>query len=193
MIKSFIALAFLVCISVNAYPQEPFPCDDSFYQVFGDEGELLTYDLASNTFVVAPNNAGEPLNAFGYRLEDNFAYGFMDDTNLVRIGSDGTVVDLGAITGYPGGPTATGDFFNDGLLYLSPNAEFNTFYAVNVDTVSVKNIILIAGPNFFVSDIAFNPVDGLFYGVTQVAFVVGTEVPAALLITIDVVAREHSR
>ncbi|MCH7949109.1 MAG: IPTL-CTERM sorting domain-containing protein [Candidatus Dadabacteria bacterium] len=186
MIKSFITLAFLICISVNAYSQEPFPCDDSFYQVFTNQGQLITYDLASNTFVTAPNNAGDPLNAFGYRVVDDFAYGVLQDTNLARLGSDGTVVDLGAITGFPGGPTASGDFGNGGLLCLIPNTGFNTIYAVNVDTVSVENTISIAGANFFVSDIAFNPVDGLFYGVTQVADVIGTEVPAALLIAIDI-------
>jgi len=190
MIRRFIVLALLVCFSVNAHSQEPFPCDDSFYQVFGDLGELLSYDLRSNTFVVAPNNAGRPLNAFGYRVEDDFAYGLLqDNANLARLGSDGTIVDLGTITSLPVNMYANAGFSNDGLLYVYSGGhagDFNRFYAVNVDTVSVVETIDIAGPYFFTSDIAFNPIDGLFYGVSQ--FHPDAQVPPAMLLAIDVVA-----
>jgi len=169
-----IVLTLLVGFSAKVYSQVPFPCDDSFYQVFNESGQLITFDLENNTFVFAPNNAGRIINAFGYRIEDDLGYGvFTDDNSLGQIDAVGTVVDLGP---------------SDGLLYVIRNEEFNKVYAINVDTVSVENVINIEGLNFFISDMAFNPIDGLFYGVTQLTEVIGTEVPPALLITIDVVA-----
>lgn len=184
-IRSCPVLAFLVCISVNAYSQVPFECSDNFYQVFSTEGQLISYDLKTNTSVIAPNDAGSKANAFGYRNEDNLAYGiYLDTASLAQMGSDGTTNNLGVIPGFPVGNTAAGDFFKDGLLYVIYNSQLNTIYAIDVDTVTIVDIIVIPGPQFFVSDMAYNPVDGLFYGVSQ-NFLNQTDVPPGNLVTID--------
>ena len=184
-----IALAFLVCFSVNAYSQVPFPCNDDFYQIVGDNGQLLTYDLESDTVTFAPNNAGTTLNAAGIRIADGFAYGiFTDNGALARISLDGTVENLGPVAGLPADRYPTGDFANDGLLYVYSNGlngNFNRIYAINVDTISVVRTIDIAGPFFSNPDMAFNPTNGLFYGVSS-DNIPGSQVPARQLIAIDV-------
>jgi hypothetical protein len=118
MIRGFIVIAFAICFSVNAYSQVPFECDSNFHQTFGDNNELLSYDVRTNTFVVAPNSAGFMVNAFGLRVADGFAYGLNNTTpvHLFRLGSDGTVVDLGSVTDLPDDTWPSGDFKDD-LLY----------------------------------------------------------------------------
>ena len=181
-----IALAFLVCFSVNAYSQVPFECDDNFHQVFSDEGSLMSYNVLTNTFVVAPNSLGEGVNAMGYRLADNLAYGIISSTNqLVQMAADGSAVGLGGVTGLPNANYPAGDFASDGLLYVYRGlAPFlNMLFVIDVETVEVVNVINLAGPTFSVADMAFNPVDGLFYGVSSGA--VGSDVPALSLVAID--------
>ena len=49
MIRGFIVIAFAICFSVNAYSQVPFECNDQFYQVFDDQGMLISYNVLTNT------------------------------------------------------------------------------------------------------------------------------------------------
>lgn len=184
MIRGFIAIVFAVCFSVNAYSQVPFECNDQFYQVFTFQGQQLAYDLVSNTFVIAPNNAGEGYNAVGYRIADNFAYGLASTGNLLQISADGSVIDLGPVAGLAGSAQA-GDFGPDGLLYIHQNAVVPAeIVGIDVDTVTAVNFVNLSGPDVNFPDIALNPTNGLFYAVNF------SDTPGANpgdLVTIDIV------
>ncbi|GJM15020.1 MAG: hypothetical protein DHS20C13_03470 [Thermodesulfobacteriota bacterium] len=191
MLLKIILFAIFATLSTNAFGQRPFECSRLFYQVFSSEGQLLKYDIERNIFEIEPNNAGRRINATGYRQKDNFAYGVTftrDDLQLVRVSANGSVEELGTIAGLSSVPLyPVGDFGGDDLLYVNAGGTsnvFNIIHAIDVDTVEVVNSINIAGSNFGISDIAYNPVDGLFYAVTQ--NIGASQVPAQTLIAIDI-------
>lgn len=62
----------------------------------------------------------------------------------------------------------------------------NTLPVIGVDTAEVVNIINLTGLTFATPDIAFNPVDGLFYAVTAASAAFGT--PPHTLIALDIAA-----
>ncbi len=182
--KKLIVLAFLFCFSVNAYAQEPFPCDGSFYQVFGINGMSLAYNVETDISTVAPNNAGTSMNAFGYRVQDNLAYGIFTGTNeLAQLGSDGTVNNLGVVTGLPLINYPAGAISDDGFLYVYRGTDpvFNMIFVIDIDAVSVVNVLNVPGPTFTTPDLTFNPIDNRFYAVAGG----GAEVPDNNLIAID--------
>jgi len=160
-------------ISVTDQPR--FECDGVLYQATRtgpDPSQFSGIDLVAGTF----NNIGTPTpglqyNAVGFNNADLFIYGTQDNTNnLVRVGADGSSQVLGAISGLPVQLYTIGDFADDGLLYVS-NGRLNggataVLYGVNVETQTVERTVPLIGNLPGISDIAFNPVDGLFYGVT---------------------------
>ena len=95
---------------------EPLECNGTLYQVFGDNGQVgsfnpfdpgswttlpFNYDDGNND----PTDIEDSMNAVGYNELDNYAYGFArngdDDIVLVRIGANGCVVDLGQVENHP--------------------------------------------------------------------------------------------
>ena len=85
---------------------EPLECNGTLYQVFGDNGQVgsfnpfdpgswttlpFNYDDGNND----PTDIEDSMNAVGYNELDNYAYGFArngdDDIVLVRIGANGCV------------------------------------------------------------------------------------------------------
>lgn len=170
--RNLIAFILILFLSASAYGQEPFECNNNFHQVFGPIGNSLAYDPDTDETIEAPNNAGFSINAFGYRVEDNFAYGIATGSNtLLRLGSDGVVTSLGAVTGLPNNNFPAGAFADDGLLYVyRGNApDFNLVYAINVELATVVSVLNVDGPTFSAADIAFNPDDNRFYGVSNVS------------------------
>jgi len=184
-----LVFAFCVGFSINAYSQGPFPCDARFYQVFGFEGELAAYNLETDQFAFAPNDAGVRLNAAGRNPLDGFAYMLdIDNLHLLRMASDGSVTSLGPVVGLPVNNYSGGDFWIDGLLYVNPGSNggiFNTFYGINVNSRTVENVVDVQGALFAIPDIAHNIVDDLMYAVTSESPFGGSEVPAGNLIAIN--------
>lgn len=182
-----LVLALCISFSINAYSQEPFPCDDRFYQVVGFDGELSAYDLETDTFTFAPNNAGTRINAGGRNPADGFAYFIsVDNNDLIRMGTDGSTVNLGSIAGLPMNNYSGGDFWRDGLLYVNPAGNgdiFNTFYGIDVDTATVDRVVVLQGLRISIPDMAYNPIDELMYAVTS-SFSI-SEVPEGNLIAIN--------
>ena len=184
MFRLFI-FAIVISFSLNTYSQEQFTCNDSFYQVFGNTGQLLEYDIDTNTSIVQPFSEGRSINAVGYRTSDNYAYGIFVRApfELVRLGSDAVTANLGVVDGLPAMNFPTGDFSAvDGLLYIYQAREpyINTFFGINVDTAIVENEVFIPGPEFAAIDMAFNPRDQRFYTI-----VVAGEITPFTLIAID--------
>jgi hypothetical protein len=95
---------------------EPLACDENLYQVYGEEGQVgsfnpfdpgswttlpNSYDDGNNN----PSDFDDSVNAAGYNELDNYGYGFArnasDDIVLVRIGADGCIEDLGEVQNHP--------------------------------------------------------------------------------------------
>ena len=108
---------------------------------------------------------------------------------LVQISADGSAIDLGPIAGLPGNVTnyPGGDFGADGLLYIDPtgaNSIPNRLYGIDVDAVSVVNVVDLSGPEITFGDMALNLNDNLFYAVTGA----GAGVNPGDLVTLDIIA-----
>lgn len=149
--------------SVSALPA--FPTEPGLYQVYSNFGRVGQINLADGTFDTASYNAGTKVNAAGFRIADNYAYGIMTGTyDLVRIGSNGQTENLGSVSGLvETGSYYVGDFADDGLLYVRGSTDLRTLYGINVETGTVENTITASQHLVSIYDIAFNNVDRKFY------------------------------
>ena len=143
-----------------------FSGDAGLYQIFSNFGRTGEVNLDSGTFELAEFNAGTKVNAAGFRDADNYAYGVKTNSHeIVRIGSNGAIEILGLVEGLPTnkGTYFVGDFANDDLLYVRNSGQRDILYGVNVDTLTIENVVHTTVPlnNFF--DIAFNNSDEKFY------------------------------
>ncbi|RPD91178.1 DUF11 domain-containing protein, partial [Aureibaculum marinum] len=149
----------------------PFPCDNSIYLSQGDVSTPTTlYDYVSSTNpftvnAIGTNSHGIEYNAIGFNPIDGFIYGIQgDSTNLVRVDSDGTTVNLGSIAGLPVSNYVTGEIDDNGNYYILPFVYGNTLYQIDVVSQTVTNTITLSA-SVRLSDIAYNITNGLLYGV----------------------------
>ena len=143
-----------------------FSAEAGLYQIFSNQGQVGQVNLENQTFQTTPFNAGTKVNAAGFRTADNYAYGVVTSVSqIARIGSNGEIEVLGAVEGLPTnkGTYFVGDFANDDLLYLRNSGQKDTLYGVNVDTLTVNNVIKTSTPLNNIYDIAFNNGDEKFY------------------------------
>ena len=120
---------------------EPLTCNNWLYQVYGADNKVGYFD-PNNTaggFTVLPFNyddgvvdVDDQVNATGYRVLDDYAYGIARDAQdsviLVRIGTNGCIEDLGTISNHPNNLNfQVQDFSSDGFLDIQPNqGDFST-------------------------------------------------------------------
>ncbi|WP_408950764.1 beta strand repeat-containing protein [Lysobacter sp. Hz 25] len=150
--------SFGVCDSRLWLEQSPgAPTPTTLYQI-GTNANPLTFNAVGTAAVV--------YNAVGYNPADNYQYGLITPTSntLVRIGSDGAAVSLGAVSGLPVATYISGAFGTAGnVLYVKSNlAAGTTMYAINVTTMTATPVSLSAAID--IADWAW--VNGLLYGVT---------------------------
>lgn len=147
--------------SLPAFQDSP-----ALYQVYSNFGRVGQVDLESGTFETADFNAGTKVNAAGFRVADNFAYGIISSTHeLARIGANGQIENLGEVEGLPQtGSYFVGDFASDGLLYVrGSNNNRGQLFGINVDSGKVERTIATSQTLLSIYDIAFNHVDEKFY------------------------------
>ena len=133
--------------------------------VTGEQGQLSEIDLANETFVDVGENAGFKINGTGFRTADGYVYGVkMDTDEIIRLGADGNYEVLGKVSGLPDGSFYTGDFGQDGLLYLRHQ---NNYYGVNVDSLTVEKVKTASESVTRTYDIAYNPVTELHYSIRK--------------------------
>lgn len=150
--------SFGTCDSRLWLEQSPgAPTPTTLYQI-GTNANPLTFNAVGTAAVV--------YNAVGYNPADNYQYGLITPTTntLVRIGSDGAAVTLGAVSGLPVATYISGAFGTAGnILYVKSNvAAGTTMYAINVTTMTATPVSLSAAID--IADWAW--VNGLLYGVT---------------------------
>lgn len=155
----------------------PFECSNFLYigsSVDNDPTQFKIVNDGQDPFVF--NNLATLstlLNAFGFRVQDGFVYGFKasdpNKNSLYKIDSNGDESNLGVPTGYPAATAPTdegtfsGDFANDGLLYSVHRTDAGSaLVATNV--VAVTSTVIDADLGIRTADIAYNPKTDLFYG-----------------------------
>ena len=153
---------------VTSIPQTSFgTCDSRMYLSQAPTN-------STNTTLYNINTSANPLtfpaiaqgstayNAIGYNPTDNYIYGIQNVSNsgnsLIRIGADGSTVNLGVISGLPVGNYIAADIGSNGVYYVKSGS--TTLYAINISTLTATSITLSPGINGG-QDIAW--VNGMLY------------------------------
>jgi uncharacterized repeat protein (TIGR01451 family) len=189
MAFALIALGVPAIIFGTARPAgaAPFdPTDPSVYIAQGIGGtQLSSADQADGevTFTSIGAQSKSRYNAIGYRLADNFLYGFTNGLpvngtgiaqgHLIRLENNGSAVDLGTVAGIPnpGSIALTSGSFGgnfgsihtaDTLYVMDGNATETTLYAVDVDAKTAVAVPLNRRANV----IDFTWAQGYLWGMT---------------------------
>ena len=147
----------ITCTVTNTAVQPTFgTCSATMYLAQGNPTRLYQFDTSQNPFNVTPVGPvwSGAYNAVGMHPTDGYMYGL--SAGLVRIGSDGSVVNLGSIANMTVGSIA-GEFGPDGTYYALNGA---TLYRINIATRTASPLTLTQSVN--VADLAWY--DGKLYG-----------------------------
>lgn len=140
------------CAYVNMSQPSFGSCSANMYLGVGAPTQLHRVDTSSNPLTYPPIGSPYALgyNAMGYDPASNYIYATHWDTTtstyrLLRIGSDGSVQDTGAIAG--GGINAatgiaSGEIGTDGFYYVKANETVAQMWRVNVTTRAATLITL---------------------------------------------------
>ncbi len=154
-----------------------FNCDRTLYISQGQQRTTLNR-VNTRPFALNPvGTADVEYNAIGFNIRDNSIYAISPQSVggnppvVYRISANGAATALGAPTGFPVLPSASGAFAFSGdidrngnyLVYITnrPAGQPN-FFEINLSTNTVVRSLTITGTNF--ADIAFNPVNDQLYG-----------------------------
>jgi uncharacterized repeat protein (TIGR01451 family) len=129
---------------------------------------LFQVNTTTNPFTYATvgPESGLVYNAIAFNPADNYIYGIEVSTNtLVRVGSDGSVARLGAITNLPvppaGSPYNTGEIGSDGTYYVKLTGVNNLLYRINISTRTAATPATTLNQTFGTADFAWY--NGLLY------------------------------
>ncbi|MEU6215590.1 hypothetical protein ABZ891_37575, partial [Streptomyces sp. NPDC047023] len=156
--------------AAKAQPGQPFPCTGqvlaSTVPPGGDDLQFWSGTLGAGTVTLNPLGGLEDLNynAIGVNPDDNFVYGIaplLDPPHLVRIDNQGTVNDLGVITGLPAAGYVAGGFDEDGNYYVA-STNTNTLYRVDTTTRVATPVPLSTQLSPAIADISYS--NGYFWG-----------------------------
>uniref|UniRef100_UPI00054D6150 beta strand repeat-containing protein n=1 Tax=Aquimarina pacifica TaxID=1296415 RepID=UPI00054D6150 len=155
----------------------PFDCPSAFYQIIS--GELKTYDPISGEYS-DPIATTEVYNATGYNIADDYVYAIGKggasspiQNHLIRVGIDGAIEDLGAISGWSSGGIS-GDVDDADNLWINVGQEYHKIE--NLSTLPVGGTpplvsVTFTGigggaiPSTTVNDVVF--INGNLYGVND--------------------------
>lgn len=106
-------------------------------------------------------------NSIGFSPLDNYLYGINfgggTGNRLIRIGADGSTLDLGQVTGLPSAEYVSGTFDDEGRLYVMAGRGVSRLYIIDVGSRSATPLNLTESVN--ASDFAW--IGGLIYAVEQ--------------------------
>ncbi|MGN8551424.1 UNVERIFIED_CONTAM: GEVED domain-containing protein [Microbacterium sp. SLM126] len=154
-------------------PQPLFACDGRMYLMQSPNGmthsTLSALNTTANPFTYPALGQGSTTyNGIGYNPADNFLYGILtvagSGDRLIRVGLDGSTVDLGAVSGLPTGFFDAGVIGTDGLLYVAQDAVTDAMYRINL-TTRVATTVALSASTGDIRDLAW--VGGTIYTVTS--------------------------
>lgn len=158
---------------------QPFDCNGDFILTIFNNGSSIFYrieiDPLTNDVLfnpLSPGNAGLTMNAIGYRSTDNYVYGIRgtDLCQVDRFGKAKVVANLSGLNPFYG--YYAGDIPRDGKhLYIlgstGPGTNFSLQIAkIDLDDYSVETYSIPKAEEIkvFITDISFEPDEGLVYG-----------------------------
>ncbi len=181
MHKRIIASLILSSIlAITLQGQQPFVCDGTFYTSFIPENQnysriyQVDFDAVTSNVVFTDlsGSLGIELNAIGYRVTDNLIYGVDPyERILYRVDANGVVNNLGVVALNQNALYFAGDVTPNGrhLALIGASNTFTSGYAFEVALVDLNNynvtIKSLSITDMFITDVAFNPFDGLLYAV----------------------------
>lgn len=150
--KTVIVAVLGVLLSVVHVPSrasaanDPFVCSSNFYQVIS--GQLKLLDPVNGTYTNVGSAQVDEYNAIGYNVVDNYIYGIKTTAtsgvgavgNLVRIGSDGTMTDLGAVSGLPVTGHVNASIDLNGNMYIVTGV--HTVYKISLSGMTATPLTL---------------------------------------------------
>lgn len=181
-------------VGTNTTP-DAFSCTTGFYQIAN--GSLYSIAPTTGQASLIANTGYRWLNAVGYNRIDNYMYGVVRRTtsppnppapgegHLIKIGSDGSAVSLGAVPSSPN--TIAGDMDAQGNLWYIPDPALNKIIRLNVQTRAYTEYTLSLPAALTVSDLVY--IGGSLYGIqSQYGRVVriptsgfpGTQIPVTI-------------
>ena len=181
--RPLLAALLLLAAMGRATAQQPFSCDGDFFFTAANaaNSSLLQRIVKDSSLTAMPitktitNDLGYKVTAIGFNVRDNFIYGLERFTwNLLRIGADGVVVNLGKplnldpnLEYYAGEARPLG-----GALYVigrEPGGYDKSFYTINLYPPYGAGVLSIVSDEAVrVSDMAIDPVFGTMYGFDEV-------------------------
>jgi uncharacterized repeat protein (TIGR01451 family) len=173
--SQIVAGAQLTCTFTNTRIQPDFGTCDA--RMFMDQTSTNTSTLFDVNYATAPftltslgsSTTTTGRNGVGYNALDNYMYGIRSPASgsiveLIRVGSNGTGQNLGAIAGLPGET-----LWNNGVIsptgdyYLKSGLSNTTLYRVNLATLPYTATAITLSQPVRSYDFAWH--DGLLYGV----------------------------
>ncbi|WP_374295226.1 GEVED domain-containing protein, partial [Acinetobacter sp.] len=155
-------------------PLTAFMCQPNIYMTQGNNSNTALYELTIsgvNQVSRSPaiGSSYPTINALGYNPKDGYLYAIrLSDHSLVRIGDNGTQVNLGLVSGLPTvGVTqyVAGSFDDDGKFYVIANGAGRALQIIDVEQ---RTVIGTGGttPKAIHGDIVIND-DGYAYGISH--------------------------
>lgn len=164
----------LCCAAQECDEPSPFFCNTRFYQLAF--AQLQVYVQMESELELVPvgptyEELYSSVNSAGYNVLDNFMYGTGSlaseantfDDQLVRIDANGIFCNLGTIEGMQAVNSWKGDFDLNGRLHIIDD---ELLFIVDVENVLLESVVNLDYPTSSLNDIAYNPVDGLFYSLS---------------------------
>ena len=153
-----------------------FACDSRFYQTIEVSGDYWLYELETDPVGLTPlvnltasASLTDDINGAVFNKNDGYIY-FIElhaPYRLYRIGSDYSIIYLGNVSGFPSGfyPNAA-DMGGNGNMYYR-GAFGSDIYELNLNNLTAT--LVCDYPSWpeqtnNIGDLAYNPINGYFYG-----------------------------
>ncbi len=182
-LRFLIKICCFACLTVQVGAQQPFECDGKLYFVAsnGPNSSLLLGISKDSSLkaqpvisTVAPDIAHK-ITAIGYNVRDNFIYGLERfSLNLIRIGSDGIVQNLGVPPNLDQNlEYFAGDVRPQGgaLLVIGrePGGNDKALYTINLQPPHYAGLAsIVSDEPVRIADMAIDPVFGSFVGFDEI-------------------------
>ena len=143
-----------------------FGCNSNMY--LSQDNTLFIVGTNTNPFTYpVVGIASVNYNAIALNSLDGRLYGMQDNSrNLLRINTDGSSTNLGAVTGLPAaGVVFAGEIDNAGNYYVKINTDNNELYRIDLTTRVATRILLTASNT--IPDLGYSITTGLLYGVNS--------------------------
>ncbi|WP_250464989.1 DUF11 domain-containing protein [Microbulbifer litoralis] len=151
----------LTCTLINELQPPTFgQCSSGLQLSQNSPTDLIDIDTSTNPFSFPVlGTADRAYNAIGYHPTENVLYGLDSNANLVKVLPDGSVVEVGPVTGLGTPIPNAGEITPDGTYYVKRGGNNPWLFSIDLNTLVATSIQLNA--SIVLGDLAWY--DGLLY------------------------------